>query len=189
MTSRLKRKLDDDVPTSSNMNESFCQVRTHLHPLPSIASACASCGLSWVKQHIRFPPMLISLPHFSSQMGTPLPPLANTKKDDGEFVPLWKQEVILAPPTAHKLSILLLFANTFPPSLFTLPRSILLRSKTSKAAAASTAPSPAASPPATLTPSAQRKAGRPRRSSPHATNGRRQSRLRRISWMRRIWRR
>lgn len=81
MTSRLKRKLDDVQP-SSNMNESFCQVSqaVPLRPRSPVAEARAD--------------HLIYSDHIDiSQIGTPLPALANTKKDDGEFVPLWKQEV------------------------------------------------------------------------------------------------
>ena len=69
MSSRLKRKLGDIGidPSSAKANESFCLV-------------CIKAIF------------LVELLTLYEQIGTPLPPLEKSK-DNGEFVPLWKQDV------------------------------------------------------------------------------------------------
>lgn len=79
MTSKLKRRLDNAGidPSSSKLNESFCLVSRWINRI----------ALSeWVS--------VLPSPIFSTQIGTPLPPLEKAK-DTGEFQPLWNQEVNL----------------------------------------------------------------------------------------------
>ena len=70
MSSKLKRKIDE--LNVQNVNESFVQV------------SCNYC----VEEYIQ---LRVSPPKY----GTPLPALTDTKRDAGEFLPLWQQEVCL----------------------------------------------------------------------------------------------
>ena len=89
MTSRLKHKLElDNVNLkSAYLNESFVIVRYSSFQFFLFAPTSHSSVLA--------PPSCDPSNSFTDllQIGTPLPALAETRKDQLEYVPEWKQEV------------------------------------------------------------------------------------------------